>query len=225
MQESLGHRLRVMRAERGLSLREAARRAGVVKETISEIERGHTHPYDVTLAKLARAYGVPVEDLLEEPVPLAPAPPETGQPENVDAKEPLPEIPQSAETLKADVGRIKLLKGQHESDLGEISRGALDYDAVLRMEAVDKGVRAGLQERGVLAFAEAVRGGREFAQSEAIPLCHELLRELAALESLTAEARAVSAMLTSDIHEEAEEAAESWVRGRRTEGQAGQERP
>jgi transcriptional regulator with XRE-family HTH domain len=70
MQESLGHRLRVMRAERGLSLREAARRAGVVKETISDIERGHTHPYDVTLAKLARAYDVPVGELLEEPVPL-----------------------------------------------------------------------------------------------------------------------------------------------------------
>lgn len=70
MPESLGHRLRVMRAERGLSLREAARRAGVVKETISDIERGHTHPYDVTLAKLARAYDVPVEELLEEPLPL-----------------------------------------------------------------------------------------------------------------------------------------------------------
>ena len=74
MQESLGHRLRVMRAERGLSLREAARRAGVVKETISEIERGHTHPYDVTLAKLAKAYGVPLADLLEEPVTLVDAP-------------------------------------------------------------------------------------------------------------------------------------------------------
>jgi transcriptional regulator with XRE-family HTH domain len=67
MQESLGHRLRLMRVERGLSLREAARRAGVVKETISDIERGHTHPYDVTLAKIARGYGVPVEELLEEP--------------------------------------------------------------------------------------------------------------------------------------------------------------
>jgi transcriptional regulator with XRE-family HTH domain len=54
-----------MRAERGLSLREAARRAGVVKETISDIERGKTHPYDVTLAKLAQAYEVPIERLLE----------------------------------------------------------------------------------------------------------------------------------------------------------------
>jgi transcriptional regulator with XRE-family HTH domain len=67
MQESLGHKLRLMRAERGLSLREAARRAGVVKETISDIERGHTHPYDVTLAKLAKVYDVPLEELLEEP--------------------------------------------------------------------------------------------------------------------------------------------------------------
>jgi transcriptional regulator with XRE-family HTH domain len=67
MQESLGHKLRLMRAERGLSLREAARRAGVVKETISDIERGHTHPYDVTLAKLAKVYDIPLEELLEEP--------------------------------------------------------------------------------------------------------------------------------------------------------------
>ncbi len=79
MQESLGRRLRLMRAERGLSLREAARRAGVVKETISEIERGKTHPYDVTLAKLAKAYDVPLEELLEEePVPLGEALPPPG---------------------------------------------------------------------------------------------------------------------------------------------------
>ena len=80
MQESLGHRLRLMRVERGLSLREAARRAGVVKETISDIERGHTHPYDVTLAKLAKVYEVPVEELLE-PIPLGEAPREAGPPE------------------------------------------------------------------------------------------------------------------------------------------------
>jgi transcriptional regulator with XRE-family HTH domain len=79
MQETLGRRLRLMRAERGFSLREASRRAGVAKETISEIERGHTHPYDVTLAKLARAYDVPVGDLLEEPGGKASAPPEPGR--------------------------------------------------------------------------------------------------------------------------------------------------
>jgi len=57
-----------LRAERGLTLREAASRAGVAKETISDIERGLRHPHDVTLSKLARGYEVSVVDLLEEAV-------------------------------------------------------------------------------------------------------------------------------------------------------------
>src|SRR5215204_4446607 len=69
MQTSLGHTLRILRAERELTLREAASHTGVAKETISDIERSIRHPHDVTVAKLARAYDVPVEDLLtEEPV-------------------------------------------------------------------------------------------------------------------------------------------------------------
>jgi transcriptional regulator with XRE-family HTH domain len=66
---SLGHKLRVLRAERGLTLRDAASRTGVAKETISDIERGIRHPHDVTVAKLAEGYGVPIGDLLEELVP------------------------------------------------------------------------------------------------------------------------------------------------------------
>ncbi len=66
-QGSLPHRLRVLRAERGLTLREAASRTGVAKETISDIERGLRHPHDPTLAKIAKGYGVSVGDLLEEP--------------------------------------------------------------------------------------------------------------------------------------------------------------
>ena len=49
-------------------MREAASRAGVAKETISDIERGLRHPHDVTLSKLARGYEVSVVDLLEEAV-------------------------------------------------------------------------------------------------------------------------------------------------------------
>jgi DNA-binding XRE family transcriptional regulator len=84
MQESLGHRLRVLRARRGLTLREAAARTGVAKETISDVERGIRHPHDVTLAKIADGYGVDVEELLEEPEvalsgpPKADSPPDTG---------------------------------------------------------------------------------------------------------------------------------------------------
>jgi transcriptional regulator with XRE-family HTH domain len=76
MQGSLAHRLRVLRAERGLTLRDASSLTGVAKETISDIERGLRHPHDVTVSKLARGYEVPVEELLEEEstVPLGEAP-------------------------------------------------------------------------------------------------------------------------------------------------------
>lgn len=68
VEKSLATRLRVLRAERRLTLREVEARTGVAKETISDIERGVRHPQDRTLAKLADFYGVPVEDLLKEPV-------------------------------------------------------------------------------------------------------------------------------------------------------------
>src|SRR3954451_13586921 len=67
MQDALRRKLRVMRAERGLTLREAAERTGVDKGTLSMLERGVRRPHDVTLARLAKGYGVPVEDLFEEP--------------------------------------------------------------------------------------------------------------------------------------------------------------
>ena len=57
-----------------MTLRDAEHQTGVDKDTLSKIERGQRHPHDVTLAKIAKGYDVPVEDLLEEPVPLADAP-------------------------------------------------------------------------------------------------------------------------------------------------------
>jgi len=80
MRGSLALKLRVLRAERALTIEQAAERAGVTPETISDAERGRRHPYLPTLRKLAKAYDVPVEELLsaeeeqkekEEPV-LAP---------------------------------------------------------------------------------------------------------------------------------------------------------
>ncbi len=67
MQDTLARRLRVLRAERGLTLRDAERLTGVDKDTLSKIERGVRHPQDVTLARIAKGYEVPVEELIEEP--------------------------------------------------------------------------------------------------------------------------------------------------------------
>ncbi len=46
---------------------EAAAKAGVGRDTLSNLERGRSHPVMPTLAKIAKGYGVPVEELLEEP--------------------------------------------------------------------------------------------------------------------------------------------------------------
>jgi transcriptional regulator with XRE-family HTH domain len=72
MQDTLARKLRVLRAERGLTLREAERVSGVDKDTLSKIERGVRRPHDVTLSKIAKGYGVDVEELLVEEVPEDP---------------------------------------------------------------------------------------------------------------------------------------------------------
>ena len=64
-QEGLSKRLRVFRAERGLTISQAAQLAGVTRETLRELELGRRNAQEATLAKIAGAYGVPVAELLE----------------------------------------------------------------------------------------------------------------------------------------------------------------
>jgi transcriptional regulator with XRE-family HTH domain len=67
MHAQLAKTLRVLRAKRGLSLRQAAKQAGVDAHTLSFAERGERMPYDTTLAKLAKFYGIPVATLVGDP--------------------------------------------------------------------------------------------------------------------------------------------------------------
>jgi len=202
-QEMLARKLRVLRAERGITLHEAEELTGVTRETLGALEHGQRGAYTSTLQKIADGYGVTIGELMQEEEPTV--------------------VPQSAGVLKASVDLIKRLKRYHESDLEKIHQGQLDYDGVLRMEVVNKGVRCSLNEHGILDFAEAVRAGREFAEPEAAPLCHALLRELRDLEELTDEARTTAAMRSSDIREEVEKdvwqlSERSWVVGERERG-------
>ena len=56
----VGHRLRVLRDERGISMRALARRSGLSANALSMIERGLTSPSVSTLNKLATALEVPI---------------------------------------------------------------------------------------------------------------------------------------------------------------------
>jgi transcriptional regulator with XRE-family HTH domain len=61
--------LREQRERAGLSLTELARRAGIAKSTLSQLESGSGNPSVETLWALAVALGVPFSQLVEPPVP------------------------------------------------------------------------------------------------------------------------------------------------------------
>jgi len=59
-------KLRALREERGLTHKEAAQLANVGAWTLIRLESGERAPYMPTVTKIARAYGVPLEELVEE---------------------------------------------------------------------------------------------------------------------------------------------------------------
>ena len=66
MPEPIALKLRVLREERGLTQKEAAQLANVSHWTLRYLESGKREPYMPTVTKIARAYGVPLEELVEE---------------------------------------------------------------------------------------------------------------------------------------------------------------
>ena len=58
--------LRRIRGERGLSLAELARRAGVSKQTLSSIEQGAANPTLDTVGAIAEALGIPFRSLVTD---------------------------------------------------------------------------------------------------------------------------------------------------------------
>jgi transcriptional regulator with XRE-family HTH domain len=72
----LGMKLRILRAREGWSQDAAAQRIGITPDTLSALEHDQRRAYTPTLHKIAKGYGVPVEELMEAepPGPKAPAP-------------------------------------------------------------------------------------------------------------------------------------------------------
>src|SRR5215203_435277 len=56
-------KLRLLRAQRGLTLTEAAQKIGVTRGTLASLEKGSREPQMPTLLKISKAYQIPVQDL------------------------------------------------------------------------------------------------------------------------------------------------------------------
>ena len=88
--EALAERLRLLRARRGLTQTETARRAGIPRQLLSGLERmTRPRPEPATLEKLATALGVTVEQLrgheaLPEPGATDQSPATTDEPDPPD---------------------------------------------------------------------------------------------------------------------------------------------
>ena len=207
---NIGDRIRAARKAAQLSQEEVARRAGLSLKGMGEIERGDIEdPHVSSLTKIARALGVSVEALLkeEEPVPAGKAEaPEAGRAEQPIDEEERRVVPQSAESLRRFIRLMKSLKEERAAEMTEVSSGATHPGDtwLFRMEAEDSYLRELLEEAGALGFAEEVKACRELADPAVASLCHELLRHLAELASLTEEARALSAAADSGVHVEVE---------------------
>jgi len=67
--KTLADHLRLLRADRGLTLQELAANSGVSRATLSRIENGEVSPTAETLGRLASAFALPLSQLL---APLEP---------------------------------------------------------------------------------------------------------------------------------------------------------
>ena len=197
MHGSLATKLRVLRAERGLTVRQVAELSGVAKETISQVERGERHPYDRTLAKLAHAYDVPVDELLEEPALAgkAKAPdteqpqPSTGTVEEFEQKLARVLAPARAEALRDEqaVNRFFASEGIERDYSGPIAEA----------EVRERFLAEFSPEERARAFGEVVD---EYARLElSLTNAQGLIRGIAQLEEEIARLRQENAQLEEKI--------------------------
>lgn len=65
-----GHRLKSLRKEKGMSLRDVTDATGLHRSHYCRIEAGEINPGDATRMKLAQAFGRRVEEIFAYPSPL-----------------------------------------------------------------------------------------------------------------------------------------------------------
>jgi transcriptional regulator with XRE-family HTH domain len=224
---SLAERLRVLRAQRGMTLVEAAEQAGVGRDTLSDLERGRRHPVMPTLAKIAQGYGVPVEELLEEPVGAGKdkAPKEAGLDkqltEELEDEKEQRIVSIHPSTLENEIKFIRSLKEQREAEIEEVKQGAVPRAHWgFHLEADNKYLEIIYQVGGFFAFVEEVVSGRRMTDFSVQRLCHEFSRHFSDFVKLVDEAKALDHERQSDTHVEGVKGSaeiEAWLHKQSTE--------
>lgn len=69
LSETIGLRLKTLRAEKNMSLGQLSEACGISKVMLSQIEKGDANPTINTLWKIANGLGVPYADLIAPPMP------------------------------------------------------------------------------------------------------------------------------------------------------------
>jgi len=132
----LGKRLRLIRAQRKLSLRQAAKLAGLAKETLGDLERGKRHPTDITLAKLAEIYEISLQELFDlEEEDSAREPSEAEPEEPAELPKAPASVSQQESALKAETPEEEALRGPEDLSKEELAALLAEAGARIREEA------------------------------------------------------------------------------------------
>ena len=103
----LGERIRALRAERKLTVRQLAEGAGVSVGLISQVERGISDPSLQTLRAIAEVFGTPLFDLFAEPEGAPVAVVRVGQ--RMSVRSPRGDI--TYRRISTGSGKLELLEG------------------------------------------------------------------------------------------------------------------
>jgi transcriptional regulator with XRE-family HTH domain len=120
---NLGDRIRDLRWDARLTQTELARRVGIHKNSMSEIERGIATPRVETLRRIANALGVTMDELYEEPSLKAGAP-EEGRPGLLERTA---YLLREQDRLYAEDARRALETGKSQADFAHAENRAMTH--------------------------------------------------------------------------------------------------